>query len=256
MAFDVELHAGLNGSWLYVPRGQQRPAIVVLHGSEGGHAGWAQWQALRLAHSGFCTIAPNYSVGGKLWHAGDIRDVNLDPTEDLLVWMRNHPLTSGKVGLYGASRGAEHALLVTSLMAKDHSDGLPDAVAVHAPPDTIADAFIAKDFDPNNHETWDPARRPWKWRGTSETLQPTTPIEIEQYDGPLFLSHGEDDRVWTVECTKRLEQRLINAGKSPEVHVLKGEGHGFGPKTEAAQHARLLSFFCRSLLSEDCLDGS
>ena len=76
-----------------------------------------------MAGSGFCTIAPGYSRGGDAWHAGDILDVDLDQTESMLIWMRESGITSGQVGLYGTSRGAEHALLVTSLMARHESKG-------------------------------------------------------------------------------------------------------------------------------------
>lgn len=250
MAFDINIQAGPDGAWVYVPCGRPRPAIIVLHGSEGGHAGYSQVQALRFAHSGFCTVAPNYSRGGNLWHAGDIQDVELDRTEKLLIQMRDSNLCSDKVGLYGASRGAEHALLVTSLMVQAESNGVPNAVAVHAPCDTVADAFVSKDFDPNDYEIWDPSRRPWRWRGSSDDLKPTTPIEIERYKGPLFLSHGENDQVWTVDCTKRLEARLRANGRDPEVHYLPGEDHGFGPDGADAQHARLVEFFNRTLSAE------
>src|SRR5262249_40264337 len=42
-----------------------------------------------------------------------------------------------RVGLYGISRGAEHALLLATLMVRDGVPGLPDAIAVHTPPDVI-----------------------------------------------------------------------------------------------------------------------
>ena len=136
-------------------------------------------------------------------------------------------------------------------MVRDKSDAVPDAVAAHSPPDTIADAFISKDFDPNAHETCDPSRRPWVWRGASDDLKPTTPIEIERFKGPLFISHGEEDSVWTVDGTKRLEERLKAAGRSPEVHYLPNEDHGFSATTENAQHERLVDFFRRSMKLSD-----
>ena len=190
MAFDIDIRQGPRGSRLYVPIDARCPGIVVLHGSEGGFAGWSDWEALILAGYGFCTIAPGYSRGGNAWHAGDIRDVDLDATESMLIWMRESGISSGRVGLFGTSRGAEHALLVTSLMAREQSAGLPDAVAVHAPSDVIVGAFMANDFQPGGElppTCYEPA---WRWRGASDTLRPDTPIEIERYDGPLFISHA------------------------------------------------------------------
>lgn len=248
MVFDVEFQRGHGGSWLYVPKTTEPyPGIIVLHGSDGGRAGWSQWQALLLANQGFCTLAPNYSKGGNGWHAGDILDVDLDDTEDALIWLRNHPATTGKIGLFGASRGGEHALLVTGLMAEAQSMGVPDAVAVHSPSDTIVGAFVARNFDPDDRGVWDPSLRAWRWRGSSENLLPTDPIPIERYPGPIMLTHGEKDTVWTVECTRRLEQRLIANGREPEVYYYVDQDHRLSPGAHNLQHNRLTTFFQRHL---------
>jgi dienelactone hydrolase len=114
-------------------------------------------------------------------------------------------------------------------MARD-SPGLPHALAALSASDTIVGAFIESSFRPDSaakaarRGPWEgtPIRLDpkcaWCWRGTSKQLLPGSPIEIERYDGPVFLSHGEKDDVWSVNRTKRLEQRLRDAGRSPEVH--------------------------------------
>lgn len=197
--------------------------------------------------NGFVAFATNYSVGGNMWHAGNILDIDLDKKLDATAWLRDHPATSGKFGLHGVSRGAEMALLTVSLMARDGIEPLPDAVAVHAPSDTIAGAFIAGNWHPKEQEAWDPSKRAWRWKGSSEGLLPTTPIEIERYDGPLFISHGDKDDVWTVDCTRRLEARLRAAGRTPEILIAAGEGHGFGPAAENELNSRVIAFFTRHL---------
>ena len=251
MAFDIEIEQGPRGCRLYVPIGARCPGIVVLHGSEGGWAGWSDWQALLMAGNGFCTIALAYSRGGNAWHAGDIRDVDLDATEALLIWMRESGNTTGKVGLFGTSRGAEHALLVTSLMAREDSMGLPDAVAVHAPSDAIVGAFISEDYMPGSASPPLSTEPAWRWRGASDSLRPHSPIEIEGYDGPLFISHGADDPVWTVDRTQRLESRLRAAGHTPEVHIYEGEGHMLRPETERMHYLRVVDFFGRALIDDN-----
>ena len=250
MAFDIDIREGPRGNRLYVPVGATCPGIVVLHGSEGSRAGWSQWIALLVAGSGFCTIAPGYSKGGDSWHAGDILDVDLDDTESMLIWMRESGMTSGRVGLYGVSRGAEHALLVTSLMARDGSIGLPDAVAVHAPSDTIVGAFSPGKLGAGIVVPLKPGDRAWRWRGGSDALAPGSPIEIERFDGPLFVSHGEEDTVWRADRTRRLEERLRAAGRAPEVHIYKGEGHHLRPETERLHHLRVIDFFGRALIDD------
>jgi dipeptidyl aminopeptidase/acylaminoacyl peptidase len=248
MVNDVRFQAGPNESTLYVPEGAGcSPGILLLHGSEGGHSGWSSFDALALAMQGFATYPLNYSKGGNLWHAGDIHDVDLEQTVEALEWLRRHPCVNGKAGVYGVSRGAEQALLVTSLLARDDPAKLPDAVAVHSPSDTICGAFISGQFHPNEEETWDPSKRAWRWRGSTEAFLPTMPIEIERYSGPVLLSHGEADKTWTVECTRRLETRLRAAGRNPEVHYYADEGHTLKPETQKIALDRLLSFFQRHL---------
>jgi dipeptidyl aminopeptidase/acylaminoacyl peptidase len=248
VAHDVEFRSSATGGYLHVPKGLgPRPGILLLHGSDGGWSGWSSWLALALATYGFVTFALPYSKGGNAWHAGDIHEVDLDKTEEALRWLRAHEAVSGKVGLYGGSRGGEHALLLASLMARDGSLPLPDAVAAHSPCDTVVGAFIAGSWNPKERESWDPSKRAWRWRGSSDALLPTMPIEIERYPGPLFLSHGEADTVWTVECTSRLVARLEAAGRRPEVHVYPGEAHWFRAETFNLQLARLADFFRRHL---------
>jgi dipeptidyl aminopeptidase/acylaminoacyl peptidase len=248
MVNDVKFLPGPGDPTLYVPEGEGRsPGILVLHGSEGGHSGWSAFDALALAIHGFATYPLSYSEGGNLWHAGDIHNVDLEKTAEALDWIRRHSCVNGKVGVYGVSRGAEHALLLTSLLARDDPAKLPDAVAVHSPSDTICGAFISGQFHPKEEETWDPSKRAWRWRGSSEEFLPTKPIEIERYSGPVLLSHGEADKTWTVECTRRLETRLRAAGRNPEVHYYADEGHMLRPETQNIALGRLIGFFRRHL---------
>ncbi len=165
--------------------------------------------------------------GGNAWNAGNILDVPLDRTAEALSALHALPI-SGKVGLYGVSRGAEHALLVTSLMARDEVPELPDAVAVHAPSDVICGAFIGanwRDTGDPGWQAWDPALRAWTWKGASDALLPTMPIEIERYVGPLLLTHGANDTMWSADMTRRLAARLRLHGRTPEVHILPGQDH-------------------------------
>ena len=227
------------------------PAVLILHGSEGGWSGWSHMNAVMFAAHGFLAYPHPYSIGGDVWNPGDIADVDLDRTIDAIRAIRALDHCSGKLALYGESRGAEHALLLTALMAKAENGDLPDAIAAHSPPDVICGAFIGKECrdrgDPG-FDSWDPAKRAWTWQGSSDSLKPTTPIEIERYNGPMFLSHGTSDTCWSVEMTRRLDERLHAHGRDPEVHYFEGEDHAcFG---EAAnRHYELLLAFMHKHLS-------
>ncbi len=226
------------------------PAVMVFHGSEGAWSGWNHRNAVLLAAHGFLAFPFGYSKGGNAWNAGSIEDVSLDRSVAALTALRAFPYASRKLGFYGVSRGAEHALLLTALMLRDAVDGVPDAVAAHSPPDVICGAFDARRYrdrgDPG-WQTWDPASRAWSWRGSSDALMPTQPIEIERYEGPLFLSHGTADRVWSFDMTRRLEARLKAHGRKPEVHYYEGQDHVSNSEGENDHHDHLIAFMQRHL---------
>ncbi|WP_374375509.1 alpha/beta hydrolase family protein [Dongia sp.] len=226
------------------------PAVMIFHGSEGAWSGWSHRNAALLAAHGFLAFPFGYSKGGNAWNAGSIEEISLDRSVEALAALRAFPAAGDKVALYGVSRGAEHALLLASLMARDRLEGLPDAIAAHSPPDVVCGAFDARRYrdtgDPG-WQTWDPGQRAWSWRGSSDGLLPTTPIEIERFGGPLFLSHGTEDRVWSVEMTRRLVARLKQHGRSPEVHYYEGQDHIPGSAAENEHHDHLISFLDRHL---------
>jgi dipeptidyl aminopeptidase/acylaminoacyl peptidase len=161
--------------WGYSPPGDGPfPAILLLHGSEGKWSGWSYRNAALLAALGFLAVPFGYLNGGNSWNAGDIIDVPLDRTATVVAALRASNLSADRVGVYGASRGAEHALLLASLMARDGVAGLPDAIAVHSPANVICGAFNARSWrdsgDPG-WQPWDPAKRAWTWRGYPTTCR-------------------------------------------------------------------------------------
>lgn len=229
------------------------PALMILHGSEGGWSGWSHQTAVMFAAHGFIAFPFCYSTDGNAWNAGKIQDVSLDQSVTALAAVRAFPGGNGKVGLYGGSRGAEHALLLSALMARDGISGGPDAVAAHSAPDVICGAFNAREWrdagDPG-WQAWDPGQRAWTWRGSSEALLPTMPIEIERIAAPIFLSHGTADRVWSVDMTRRLAQRLNAHGKVAVVALYEGEDHIFSSAAMNRLYEQLLEFFSEHLVSK------
>ncbi|MTI44471.1 bile acid acyltransferase/acyl-CoA thioester hydrolase-like protein [Roseibium hamelinense] len=235
----------------YGPAGEGPfPGIVVLHGSEGGWSGWSHRIAVILAAHGFIAYPHPYSRSANFWNAGAIKDVPLETTVAALRAFRSFSPCSGKAGIYGVSRGAEHALLVATLMAKYDLEGSADAIAAHAAPDVVCGAFDAKNRreqgDPG-WRAWDPSERAWSWNGQSDDLLPTTPIEIERYDGPIFLSHGLADAVWSPDMTRRLEARLRRAGRQPVVCLYDDEPHVPTSAGENRHNEDILSFFSAHL---------
>jgi hypothetical protein len=114
---------------------------MLLHGSEGGASGWMHCLAAMLAVRGFLAYPHSYSRGGTAWHAGDIVSVPIDETAQALARLKTLPFAGPRAGLYGASRGAELALLLAALTSCDSHPGIPDAVATFA---TAEKASIAR----------------------------------------------------------------------------------------------------------------
>ena len=105
---------------IYWPSGTPRGGIVCLYGSEGGWAGWNDLTCALFAANGFVALSRNYTKDAQWLRHPDIDDVPLDGTEAALatLWLELAPFACG-VGLFGASRGAEHALLLAQLLAED-----------------------------------------------------------------------------------------------------------------------------------------
>jgi dienelactone hydrolase len=245
---------------LYAPAADGAfPAILLLHGSEG-RMGWLAHRdtAIFAAH-GYLALPFGYSVGDTYWTGGDIWNVALDDTEQALAALRRHPLCNGKVGLYGWSRGAEHALLLAGMMAKAGSRQLPDAVAAHAPPDVVEGAW--RNLFYRHREEGDPIRPPpawgfrsdrlapgasaWTWRG--EPVADGDAIPIEAYEGSVFLSVGEADELWPADMAPRLAERLRAAGRDVTFVSYPGQPHMPDPAAWNSHLENLLAFFGRTL---------
>lgn len=241
---------------LYAPAGGGRhPALMLLHGSEG-RLGWLGHRdaALFAAH-GYLALPFGYCVGGNHWIGGDIWNVALEATEQAMAALRAHPRCDGRLGVYGWSRGGEHALLASALMAEAGSAHLPDAVAAHAPPDRVCGAWrnlfhrYREESDPiGPPPTWgfDETRLvaglpTWTWRGAP--VPEGAPIPIEAFEGPIFLSVGEADELWPADMAPRLAERLTAAGRDVTFVSYPGQPHMPAPAGWNEHLQNLLAFF-------------
>lgn len=254
------------GSVLFVPNdSKSHPGVLVLHGSEGG--AWPFWmmEARWLAEEDFVALAYCYAsctTPGEsnvyLPHV-ELHDVELADTAGALDWLAKSKFVAGKsVALYGISRGAEQALLLASLLASESNLTKPTSVAVHAPSDviwrgnnwqwenklcTLADGSLSLACgiprSPNVYA--------WKWHGSYDAVKPRSRIEIENFSGPIFISHGEQDTVWSVEMTRRIQITLEHAGRHPEVHTFPGQNHILFGEAREQEQRLLLDFLNRTI---------
>jgi dipeptidyl aminopeptidase/acylaminoacyl peptidase len=52
---------------------------------------------------------------------------------------------------------------------------------------------------------------------------------VDQFQCPVFILHGENDPSAPVSQAFRLHERLLEAGKSSQLEVVEGAGHGLAP---------------------------
>jgi nucleolar protein 56 len=252
---------GFPGSKLYTPARTPAPGIVMLHGSEGGSAPYIQSLAQQLSESGFVVMTLCwYGCPGK---PDKLLDIPLESVTDAGQWLAGSTAVGGsKVGLFGWSRGAELALLTTSLTGTAPFQ----AVAVHAPSDTIVAAFdpatasvppyygAIMRVDPQTGANI-PAPS-WTWHGTELFGEPKPDfsipgplIEVTRYSGPVYVSQGENDQIWSVARGRHVvAERSAVPGLVTESHFFPNEGHVLQKPADVATMTReITSFFQTNL---------
>jgi dipeptidyl aminopeptidase/acylaminoacyl peptidase len=241
-----EVECRFPGSRLYAPTSLgTHGAVLLLHGSEGGAAGYTALSAIRLASAGYVALA--FAYFGVPGTPSKLERAPLERTIAAARWLKESRLVAGlPVALSGASRGAEHAILIASILRDTSSIS---AVAAHAPISVVCGSW-----DPATRaHAASPLRAPgggahleaWTYQG--RPIRDETPIALERYEGPVFLSHGRRDMVWPSSHTEELEARLRAAKRDVEVHYLEGEGHVPSRDGWAGLEAMRLAFLRRTV---------
>ncbi len=77
-----------------------------------------------------------------------------------------------------------------------------------------------------------------------------SPVNVaERIDAPLLILQGAEDKVVPVAQSRAIAERLRALGRTVELHVYDGEGHGWGrPETTVDELERVESFLRRHVL--------
>lgn len=242
MALSLEVIDGIGP--VYGPdQGDDLIGVVIVHGSEGPMAGWSHRFAAILAGHRMLALPIGYGAGD-VWGAGPIRDVDLGVIPRAVEALADHPRCRG-AGVFGWSRGGEMVLLAASIFGV----GAIPCVATHAPSDVVYAAFDPVVLRTGGHPQARVADMPRAWvlEGYEDALAPGTPIAVERYGGPVFLSVGTADEVWDHQMTLRLADRLEEAGNPAELMVAEGQGHGYDFDREPELWVRLIAFLERHI---------
>jgi dienelactone hydrolase len=242
---------GLSGT-LRMPDGRGPfPAVLALGGSDGGTP---EYFLDLLVGEGFACLALTY------WGTRETQltftDIPLERVERGLRWLSGHSRVdthNGRVGLIGASRGGELALLAAA--------AFPNLVGpvVAYTPSSVAWVGIDMSVPPG------PPRSSWTHNGEPLPYVPfprgavpeqterglsllpmceagladapavqRAAIAIERATGPVLLVSGGDDRVWpTGRMCEQLVARLARHGRAGDVVHLHypSAGHMLFPYT-------------------------
>jgi dienelactone hydrolase len=237
----------------FEPRGHgRRPGVVVVGGSEGGKTS-AEVVAALLASHGFATLALAYfDPSGTL--PGLPRDLVRIPLEYVataLDWLSTQRgVDPGRLGMIGASRGAELALLFASRSARVRAvvATAPSSVSWSGLSYTDLSAFLAPAWTEHGLPVpylvprigAGPTGFDWYRAALADPVAfAAAAIPVERIAGPILLLNGADDQLWPSPemAAQVLRRRSVNATRCRDVHVSYARtGHvipvPFEPTTE------------------------
>lgn len=211
------------------------PAILLLHGSEGGSPEGARATAIRFARLGYAAFAVNYFA----WPYAGVKGipqalVNV-PVETLAAardWLsRQHDVSAETVAVWGASKGAEFALVGAVRYP------WIDRVVACVPSSVVWSGFGRPPGDGEIYSSWsiggkglpyipyddfsDVAKLKWSsafvhqrnYDAASEDQRAAARIPLERSRASVLLLAAEKDVVWpSASMTRQLEASLRAAG--------------------------------------------
>jgi methyltransferase (TIGR00027 family) len=224
------------------------PAVLALGGSDGG---LPEYFTDLLVPEGFACLALGYF--GMDGTQASLIEVPLERIERALRWLAAHPKVAdadGRVGVVGASRGGEFALLAAATFRE-----LVGPVVAYTPSHVVW-AGIDYTAPGSARSSWSHAGKPLPYMPYVEGVLPSVSprglslvamtdraldnadavhdaaIPIERVTGPLLLISGGDDQVWAAArmCGMAVE-RMRAHGRAGDVRHLNypDAGHGLFP---------------------------
>jgi dienelactone hydrolase len=199
-----EASAPLPGA-LFVPEGGGPfPAVIVLHGSEGG-VDATSTIARRLASGGFVAFALCYF--GCPETPATLENVNVEAVTAAVAYLLSRQDTRGEqVGVLGFSRGAELALISAAL-------------------DPAVGPVVSVMGSPWVWGSLPPGGSAWLYEGQP---LPFVVIPVEEAKGPVLLLHGQQDSIWPVSYSYFLAERLAARGHDFELVIYPRRAHDLG----------------------------
>jgi len=239
------------------PRGPL-PTIVYVHGGPSSRDVWGYDPTVQfLASRGFAVFQPNFrgssgygtryrTLGYQQWGLAMQDDVT-----DGARWLIDQGIADPhRIGIYGASYGGYAALMALvkapELFAAGASlAGVTDLITTLNDDEWYRFSDVNK---PTLGSAWSDRTR----------LQDTSPAEnADRIRAPVLIAHGTGDPVVHVKQAERMAEALEDGQKQVEIHLYRGEVHGFiDERNEIDFHQKLADFFARHLAPGAALAGS
>jgi dienelactone hydrolase len=189
---------------------ERRPAVLVLHGSEGSLVSSGAMAGYLAAH-GYVAYAPIWF--GQPGQAQSIDRVPVEWFGHALEWLRSQPdVDPAHVGVVGTSRGGEAALVVGSYLDVQAVVGIvPSGIALNGDDATRSSwtfggkdlPFLTPNLDDVAHVTLPDGRIADRQSAMYPPALAAHPddaaraeIPVERTHGPILLLAGADDGVW------------------------------------------------------------
>ncbi len=250
LTFEEASGAGWHAVYARPAAGAKLPALMTLHGSEGGGVDKARSRAAQFAARGFATLAINYFAhpwepikGVPTKHI----EIKVEIIESARDWLRARPEVAGdRLALHGTSKGAEFALL-----AATRYEWISSVVAV-VPSDIVWEGYSLDGGRSEVRSSWsiggDPVpfvplfaydpKQEGVYRTNTERYQRSRShhadrasaarIPIEKTKARVLLLGSDRDEVWASgEMARNLAERSSlaeNAGRL-EVKIYPKAGH-------------------------------
>jgi dienelactone hydrolase len=209
--------SGLVGMLYEPPDDLRHPALIVLGGSGGGLPPPAGVPG-GLASRGYVVLALAYFGAPGLPRV--LSNIPLEYFGTAIQWLSAHPSVDPmRLGVVGASRGAELALLLGATYPVVHT------VVAYMPSDVIWRGCC----DPTTDVAWTIKGRPVASAPMGRQGGARPEIRVERIQGAVLLISGRDDGVWpSSDMAERIVSRLRRNGfKFPYLSLVYDHaGHG------------------------------
>ncbi len=211
---------------LYRPEGGGRHPMVIISHGYNGHASDHAHLGEYLAAGGIGAVALNFCGGGN-------RDKSGFPTTRMTLYTEKQDLLAvldevrflnwvdkEQIYLFGSSQGG----MVSAMAAKERRAQIKGLILKY-PAFCIAHDWIKQFPHPEDIPEEIPFWDLTLGKAYVETLYDLKWEELaEGFDKPVLIVHGADDDVVPVSYSEQAAQRYPDA----VLHILPGEGHGFG----------------------------